>query len=131
MLPRTKKVAVEWLNRANSNLARATQSKLPIVYWEDMCFDAQQAAEKALKSLFIWHGKKFPFSHDIGELLEELEAILPDIPDLVREAKSLSDYAVVTRYPAWGMPVTEAEFKIALEQAKSVVEWVSATVRDT
>lgn len=37
----------EWLARARSNLVRASL-KMPGVYLEDLCFDAQQAAEKAL-----------------------------------------------------------------------------------
>ena len=37
----------EWLNRAKSNLAGAGQAT-PGVYLEDLCFDAQQAAEKAM-----------------------------------------------------------------------------------
>ena len=37
----------EWLNRARSNVLRA-QTRLPGVYLEDLCFDAQQAAEKAI-----------------------------------------------------------------------------------
>ena len=36
----------EWLNRARSNLARA-KTRTDDAYWEDLCFDAQQAAEKA------------------------------------------------------------------------------------
>jgi HEPN domain-containing protein len=93
-----------------------------------MCFDAQQAAEKAIKSVFLWHGKRFPFSHDIGELLEELEAVLPEIPEELMSAKSLSDYAVVTRYPSWGAPVTEAEFRAAFAQASAFVAWASGIV---
>ena len=34
----------EWLNRARSNLARA-HARVPDAYLEDLCFDAQQAAE--------------------------------------------------------------------------------------
>ena len=34
----------EWLNRARSNLLRA-RAVIPGVYFEDLCFDAQQAAE--------------------------------------------------------------------------------------
>src|SRR6266702_1719074 len=40
----------EWLNRARSNLARA-RAKIPDAYLEDLCFDAQQAAEKAIKAV--------------------------------------------------------------------------------
>jgi hypothetical protein len=48
----------EWLNRAKSNLARA-QQPLADVYLEDPCFDAQQAAEKAIKAMFIHRGEIF------------------------------------------------------------------------
>ena len=45
----------EWLNRARSNLARA-KAQIPDVYLEDLCFDAQQAAEKAIEDLLIKWG---------------------------------------------------------------------------
>ena len=34
-----------WLKRAKSNLIRAKQPKHEEVFWEDLCFDAQQAVE--------------------------------------------------------------------------------------
>jgi HEPN domain-containing protein len=37
----------EWLNRAMSNLTLA-KIKIPGTYLEDLCFEAQQAAEKAI-----------------------------------------------------------------------------------
>jgi HEPN domain-containing protein len=40
----------EWLNRARSNLVLA-RSWSAEVYLEDLCFHAQQAAEKAIKAL--------------------------------------------------------------------------------
>jgi len=44
----------EWLNRAKSNLARAKAGNdIPGVYLEDLCFDAQQAAEKAIKAALL------------------------------------------------------------------------------
>jgi len=45
----------EWLNRARGNLARA-KSQIPEAFLEDLCFDAQQAAEKAIKAIFIGRG---------------------------------------------------------------------------
>ena len=38
----------EWMNRAHSNLARA-KMWAEGMYLEDFCFDAQQAAEKAIR----------------------------------------------------------------------------------
>jgi HEPN domain-containing protein len=42
----------EWLNRAQSNLALA-QNVTADAMFEDLCFEAQQAAEKAIKGVFI------------------------------------------------------------------------------
>jgi HEPN domain-containing protein len=45
-----------WLARARSNLklARLGGSQ-PEIFLEDLCFDAQQAAEKALKAVCVHH----------------------------------------------------------------------------
>jgi len=49
----------EWLNRARSNLAQA-QARIKGVYLEDLCFNAQQAAEKAIKGVLILNQVEFP-----------------------------------------------------------------------
>ena len=56
----------EWLNRARSNLVRARGEKEG-VYLEDLCFDAQQAAEKAIKAFLVHRGVRFPYVHDLRE----------------------------------------------------------------
>jgi HEPN domain-containing protein len=45
-----------WLDRAKSSfeLSKTTANKL--ICYEDLCFQAQQAAEKALKGLLIYLG---------------------------------------------------------------------------
>jgi HEPN domain-containing protein len=71
----------EWLNRARSNLARA-KAELPGVYLEDLCFDAQQAAEKAIKALLIKRGVPFPYVHDIARLVTLLEEAGQQLPEV-------------------------------------------------
>ncbi len=58
----------EWLNRARSNLAQASV-RLPEVYLEDLCFQAQQAAEKAIKAVFVARKTPFPYVHGLSRLL--------------------------------------------------------------
>lgn len=41
------------------NLIQA-KADLPGVYLEDLCFNVQQAAEKAIKALLIYHGIASP-----------------------------------------------------------------------
>ena len=40
----------EWMNRARSSLAIA-KNRVPQAYLEDLCFEAQQAAEKAAEAV--------------------------------------------------------------------------------
>ncbi len=117
----------QWLQRARSNLLIASQSHEEGVYFEDLCFEAQQAAEKALKALLIAFGEGYPRVHSFYPLLERLERYLP-IPDTIREIVELTDYAVQSRYPGDYYPVTEAEYRRAIELAARALRWVEAQV---
>ena len=117
----------EWLNRARSNLSRA-KSRIPEVYLEDLCFDAQQAAEKAIKALLVKKGIAFPYVLDIAYLLTLVEQTAVQIPDPVRRAEDLTRYAVVTRYPGLTEPVSESHYRDALLSAEAVVRWAEEEI---
>jgi len=119
----------DWLRRARSNLIRARQPPSPGVLWEDLCFDAQQAAEKAIKGLLVFYGIPFRFVHDIAELLTCLQARGVALPDEIRAAAMLSDYAVAARYPGPMEPVTEEEYQEAILIAEQVVSWVERLIQ--
>ena len=114
----------EWMRRANNNLLRATTLIPGADIFEDMCFDAQQAAEKAIKARLIALDVEFPYTHDIKELLQCLETAGDTIPDDVRAATMLTEYASVTRYPWCGAPVTEEKYQAAVQAATATVRWV-------
>jgi HEPN domain-containing protein len=118
------KLAVNWLKRAKSNLVRAKMEKSEDVYWEDLCYDAQQAAEKSFKALLIYKGIKFRFVHDIGELISTLEKHKVLVPDEIKEAVILTEYAVETRYPFPSEPVSETDYSEAVTIAEKVFNWV-------
>ena len=117
-----------WLSRARSNLLRAGQPKPDGVYWEDLCFDAQQAAEKALKALLLARKIEFRFVHDLGELLHLLGQGGVQIPEGMLEAVVLTEYAVEARYPGPFEPITEDEHHRSLELATAVVDWVASQI---
>jgi HEPN domain-containing protein len=123
----------DWLRRARSNLIRARLPKHKDVFWEDYCFDAQQAAEKALKGLLLFLKIPFRFVHDIAELLTVLERDGINLPESIRASAELSDYAVEARYPGPMEPIVEDEYKEAIKMAEDVVSWVEdiiVTVKD-
>jgi HEPN domain-containing protein len=118
----------EWLKRARSNLARAKLPKVEEALWEDYCFDAQQAAEKALKALLLFSNIPFRFVHDIAELLTLLEQNGFELPEEIRAGAELSNYAVEARYPSPMEPVTEQEYEEAISISKIIVSWVTKII---
>ena len=117
-----------WLQRAKSNLAIARLGKRENVLLEDLCFEAQQSAEKALKALLIYLGGEYPRTHAFTLLLANLETY-QEVPAAIREVVELSDYAVQTRYPGDYYPVSDQEYRRALELADRVLDWVSAQIK--
>jgi HEPN domain-containing protein len=91
--------------------------ELPGVLYEDLCFDAQQAAEKGIKAFLVHLQVEFPKTHAVSELLDLIEgAGLPLTAD-VREANRLTRYAVATRYVGLTEDVTEDEYRAAVNPA--------------
>jgi HEPN domain-containing protein len=125
---RAREVATEWLRRARSHLIRAKQPKPPEVFWEDLCFDAQQAAEKATKAVLVCHQIDFPRTHRLAELLGLLQQAGHAAPEDVWQADRLSDYAEEIRYPGHSYPVDEAEYRQAIELADEVFRWAGRIV---
>jgi len=122
---------VEWLNRAQSNLQRARADvRLEGVYLEDLCFDAQQAAEKAIKAVLMTRHLAFPHVHDLGRLMTLLQEGGMHVPENVKAAGALTPYAVITRYPTMFEPVTAEQHRQAVELAQAVLEWARKHVPD-
>ena len=123
----------EWLGRAKSKLKLAKWQD-PDVFFEDLCFDAQQAAERAIKAKLIALDVEFSYTHNIARLLGEVESAGYAIPDEVRMAEGLTRYSLTARYP-WGegigfrhpepiARVTEEQYLAAIRAAEAVVNWV-------
>ena len=116
-----------WLRRAESNLNIAIRSVGESVFLEDLCFEAQQFAEKALKALLIFIKGDYPKVHSFTVLLNQLEGQVL-VPVSILEVVELSDYAVQVRYPGDYYPVSEEEYERAIELATRVIEWVKTQV---
>ena len=112
----------EWLNRARSNLALAKSNAVEVLL-EDLCFEAQQAAEKAIKAVFIRRAVSFPYIHDLAKLLALLEQSGVKIPKYVRQSDELSPFAVAARYPGLAGPVTKRQHRRAVRIAVDVLRW--------
>lgn len=112
--------SAEWLRRAKSNLALARVQKTKDICWEDLCFETQQAAEKAIKAVLIHNMIQFRFVHDIAELLTLLEQNNIQFSEGVRAAAELTDYSVEARYPGPFEAVSEED---SSERLRSLKQW--------
>jgi HEPN domain-containing protein len=93
---------------------------------EDLCYNAHQAAEKCIKGLLIYRGVRFPYIHDLNELLLLLDQGGEMVPDEIWATKVLTEYAVEARYPGVGEPVTHEEYKEAVSLAERVIQWAES-----
>jgi HEPN domain-containing protein len=117
-----------WLARARSNLLLAESGRQHGVFLEDLCFEAQQAAEKALKAVCVFHSLEFPKTHSLTALTGLLEQAGVPLPPEVQEAEPLTSYAVQSRYPNWDEAVTDSEYQRVLAVAGQVVIWAEKTI---
>jgi HEPN domain-containing protein len=117
----------EWLKRARSSLGLAKSSNDESVYYEDLCFQAQQAVEKALKALLIYHGVEPERTHNLYRLLEELERFV-QIDDEIKSVLKLYNFAVQTRYPGEYLKVEREEYEKSVSIAENCLKWVEEKI---
>jgi HEPN domain-containing protein len=113
-----------WLRRASGDLAIASQGRtLPGAFLEDLCFHAQQAAEKAIKAVLLHKRIRFRKTHSIRELLSVCQSNAINVPEEILVSAVLTQYAIEVRYPEDFEPVTSEEYTRAVELAQRVYLW--------
>jgi HEPN domain-containing protein len=121
---KNKDLMAKWLERAKDNLSMAKVGKISNeIPHEVLCFNTQQAVEMALKAVHIGYNLNFPKTHDIKHLADLLQNENVNIPIEVIDAEILNRYAVETRYPGFYDPLTEEDYKEAVELAENVLKW--------
>ena len=111
-VPETRQVPgspQEWIARAKGDLALARAPLPEGGFYEDLCFHAHQAAEKAVKSVYLRFAWAFRYVHDLEELMTGLRQHGLVVPAEVEEAVVLTNYAFEARYPGLGEAVALAE----------------------
>lgn len=113
-----------WLDQAEKDLELAKYD-LKGEYYEDACFHSQQAAEKALKAVYIKKFKDLLKIHDVKLLAQKVSAP----PEIIEIGDQLNPFYTITRYPDIEEPtVTEEDTKDAIKKAERVLEWVKRII---
>ncbi len=121
----------KWIRYAEGDLemARRALSGEEALYIQ-ACFHAQQAAEKAIKAVFVVRSIEFRFVHDLAGLLDALSECGLEIPPDVFEAHFLTPYAVESRYPGLEEEVGSDETREALATAERVLGWAKRVIAE-
>jgi HEPN domain-containing protein len=121
----------EWLYVAYRDLyAGFWDLKSPVSLAESCMFHAQQAAEKSLKALLLWHDSPFRKTHNMEELCGQCKGLDAAVDVLLPNVMNLTPFAALTRYPLddeteWP---TDSDARIALRNAYHLYELVCAAL---
>ena len=115
-----------WIRHAESDLAYALANPKGVLP-EHRCYHAQQAAEKAIKAVFVAREMKFKFIHDIDVLLHDLKAGGVTIPAEIEPAGDLTVYASETRYPSIE-EIPESRPEEEIQKARAALKWAKKEI---
>ncbi len=122
--------AKRWLIYAQSDLdAAQVLMQSHEAYPRQICFLAQQAAEKSLKAILVLLELKFPYTHDLDHLRE----IIPPgwrVKDAFPKLYALSIWAIDARYPDDMPDVVEADAQEALQLAKAIHQTIIDDIKE-
>jgi HEPN domain-containing protein len=115
---------LNWWKQAKKDL-RAAKNSLRSGDYEWASFQAHQAVEKALKSLFLRKRRTLPLTHDLITIGKKLGMG----KELMKSLKHLNPEYVVSRYPnaANAVPYElydEERAKENVRHAEKVIKWI-------
>jgi HEPN domain-containing protein len=90
--------AKELLQKATNDLIAAQATFATGKAFDTVCFHAQQAVEKSLKTILALHDVEYPRRHDLDELIELVRPLAPEITLYESRINTLSPFAVEIRY---------------------------------
>jgi HEPN domain-containing protein len=121
-----KNDAKRWLEYAEKDLGAAhTLLESGEFFPRQICFLAQQAAEKSIKAILVFAEVDFPKTHDLDRLRDLIPAgwkfkeLFPDLAEL-------TIWSVESRYPGDTPDVVEREAREIFHLAESVFHSVKA-----
>jgi len=114
-----------WLIKAHHDLTTARKLSAdsdPI--FDTAIYHCQQAAEKSLKGLLVFHDQRFDKTHNIKTLLQLAIVYEPKFSRWLDIAPELTHYGIAFRYPDIVMEPSRAECEQAMENAANIYAFV-------
>lgn len=111
--------ANRWLRQAENDLGFARLG-LREGFYSQVCFLAQQSAEKSVKAIGYLLGERTILGHSVAVLADRYSERLPELAELRDDAGILDQYYIPTRYPN-GLPGGFPFMAFTEEQATDAV----------
>ena len=122
MLP---KIVKEWIEKAEEDYGFACASIEDTIYFAQVCFHFQQAAEKYLKAFIVANKLDFRPVHNLLELLTICRRTAPDIDELEEACRFLNPFYIDTRYPVhWPTQYDKDTAVRSKEMTQIIRDWV-------
>lgn len=117
-----RELVAAWLTKAQHDVASAKKlAGPPDPLLDTALYHCQQAAEKAVKSLLLFHDQDFEKTHDITDLLRLATPYAPELNAFLALGELLTPYAVKFRYPGAVPEPQRAEYDQAQEAAEKLL----------
>lgn len=119
MTKASRKIIAAWIEKGDHDLgsAKVIFQYIP-EYFDTIAFHCQQAVEKYLKALLIFHEIDFQRTHDLPYLLELLSRKIKVDSEHFDKAIILDGFAVEIRYPNLTINLSKEELQEAIEIAE-------------
>lgn len=124
-----------WLKQAGHDL-KVAKTNFGHEFFADVCYSAEQTAQKALKGYLYFRGSTMVWKHSVKELAEEGAKLEPRLAELIEAGKILDQYYIPTRYPDALAPsavpfesYTKKQAEEAMELAERVVSLVKSVAK--
>lgn len=109
----------DWIDKADHDLGSAKLIFLHLpAYSDTIAFHCQQAVEKYIKAVLVYHDIEFPRSHNLVYLLDLLSIKVKASDDQYDKAILLNGYSVQIRYPDQIIYLTNEELETSIAIAQ-------------
>lgn len=119
--------AKDWLAKANEDMEIAEDLYNRNKFFGDVCFHAQQSAEKSLKAFLVYHRIVPEKTHNLSMLGEECFKIDNPLKEITVHLDNLNELYIPTRYP-FKVEFTREQAKEAIKSAKIVLEKIKTKI---
>ncbi|AWR93636.1 HEPN domain-containing protein [Acidianus brierleyi] len=113
-----------WFEKSKEFLEIAKKLLNDGYFWY-ACFSSQQSVEFALKGILVKYKGSFPFTHDLGEIMEKIENELSiNVPEnIMHNCDFLTPHYTMSRYSQF-TEYNKRKAEECISSAMEILEWL-------